>query len=48
MVNEITVAAETGRESRARMVDAFHDKLRRLIDDGVDESRKSVEIVAYK
>lgn len=40
LTDEITAAAETCRETRARLIEEFHDKLRRLIDDGVNESRK--------
>ncbi|KAL5237584.1 hypothetical protein ACI65C_004994 [Semiaphis heraclei] len=42
LITEITEAAETSRSIRARLVDEFHGELRRLIDGGVDESRKCV------
>lgn len=40
-MDEITVAAETSRKTRAQLIDEFHGVLRHLIDGGVDESRKS-------
>lgn len=48
LMGEITTAAQTSRVNRKRLVDAFSEKLRRLIDDAVDESRKSVKnLTAY-
>ncbi|KAL4104467.1 hypothetical protein QTP88_019765 [Uroleucon formosanum] len=41
LITEITEAAKTSREIRARLVNEFHGGLRQLIDGGVDESRKS-------
>ncbi|KAL4104464.1 hypothetical protein QTP88_019762 [Uroleucon formosanum] len=49
LITEITEAAKTSREIRARLVNEFHGGLRQLIDGGVDESRKCVsEFVEYK
>jgi hypothetical protein len=44
MITEITEAAETSREIRSQMVNKFQGELRQLIDNGVEESRKSVNL----
>ncbi|XP_025408943.1 dynein regulatory complex subunit 3-like isoform X2 [Sipha flava] len=49
LINEITEAAETSRETRTRLVIEFREKLRCLINDGVNESRKCVtKFAEYK
>lgn len=45
LMGEITTAAETSRVNRKQLVDAFNENLRRLIDDAVNESRKSVTLL---
>lgn len=40
LVDEITIIAEMSRKTRTKIVDDFHNIIRRLINDGVDDSRR--------